>query len=170
MDLDLEEAADVVVDELYAELETEPEAALARARALQAPLSEHPSVRLAVAHAIATVEGEAAACAPLEALVEDEPDYADARHSLALVTAAAPHERLVCLLSAREPRVTERFLDERGLADAGRAGDEHEPRFRSHVRDARFDLHELALAADELGDPPYRSRRRQRAGEPHRDL
>jgi predicted Zn-dependent protease with MMP-like domain len=85
MELDLNEAADATVDEIYAELEREPAAALAHARALEPPLSEHPTVRLAVAHAIATVEGEAAACASLEALVEDEPDYADARHSLALV-------------------------------------------------------------------------------------
>lgn len=83
--LDEGDEIDALVDELYAELERDPQAGLARARSIEPPLSEEPSVRLALAHAIALVEGEAAACTTLEALVADEPDYADARHSLGLV-------------------------------------------------------------------------------------
>jgi predicted Zn-dependent protease with MMP-like domain len=79
------DAAEALAEEVYAELDRDPVAGLAFARAVPAPLAQHPLLRLALAHAIASVEGEAAARGPLEALVRDEPDFADARHSLALV-------------------------------------------------------------------------------------
>lgn len=80
-----DDPAEAFAEEVYAELDEDPAAGLELARSAPEALSRAPAVRLALAHAVASVHGEATAAPLLESLVFDHPDLADARHSLALV-------------------------------------------------------------------------------------
>jgi predicted Zn-dependent protease with MMP-like domain len=66
-------------------LETDPEAALGAVQNAPDDLSHHPEVQLVAARALIAARGEAAARAPLEHLTDEEPEFAEARHTLALV-------------------------------------------------------------------------------------
>ena len=89
------------------------------------------------------------------------------RHALALVAPAAPADHARGVVA---PERADHFLDQRALADARRAGDEHEPAARRGVVDARDESRDLGLPADEPRRAPDRPRLRQLAGHSLGDL
>lgn len=91
----MDERAEALVEAIYEELDSDAEAGLELARSAPIELAEHPRVRLALAHAVASTEGEGGARPLLEALVQSHPDLADARHSLALVYEALEERGLM---------------------------------------------------------------------------
>jgi predicted Zn-dependent protease with MMP-like domain len=110
--IDEQEAeAEAFAEEVYAELDLNPERALELSLAPPLGLEVHPVVRLARAQAVAAAQGEDSARVPLETLVGDHPEFADARHALALVYEALDERErmieqfvLVRKLDAREDR------------------------------------------------------------------
>jgi len=84
---ELDERALDLVLEVEEQLESNPLAALDIAEHAPPESATHPEVRLAKARALAAAKGPASARAWLERLVQEEPDFAEARHVLALVLA-----------------------------------------------------------------------------------
>lgn len=114
MSTDVEDRVLELVVEVEDLLETDAEAALARASDSPADLTTHPEVRLCLARATALARGPEHARALLEALVADEPKFSEARHALALV-----YEEL-----GDAPRAVEQFLAVRNLDAAQDAEDD----------------------------------------------
>jgi predicted Zn-dependent protease with MMP-like domain len=86
--LDFEPFEERVLDfvfEVERKLEADPEGALQAAQRATAELIGHPEVRLVTARATVAARGAAAGRRLLEALTHDEPEFAEARHALALV-------------------------------------------------------------------------------------
>src|SRR6185295_2337180 len=82
---ELDERALDVALEVEEQLESNPLAALDIAEHAPPESAIHPEVRLARARALLAAKGAAIARPFLEQLVEEEPDFAEARHVLALV-------------------------------------------------------------------------------------
>src|SRR5262245_39552603 len=82
---DLEERAIDVALHVEEKIESSPYSALLLAQTAPPETASHPEVRLARARALAAARGAEAARVELESLVEDEPDFAEARHELGLV-------------------------------------------------------------------------------------
>ena len=79
-----ERALDLVL-EVEEQLDSNPLAALNIAEHAPPESATHPEVRLARARALAAAKGASSARALLTELVAEEPDFAEARHALALV-------------------------------------------------------------------------------------
>ena len=71
--------------EVEQKLEADPVAALQAAQSAPPELADHPEVRLALARALVAARGARVGKRRLEALTQDEPDFAEAHHALALV-------------------------------------------------------------------------------------
>jgi len=82
---DLEDRAIDVALNVEEKIESSPYSALLIAETAPPEMAGHPEVRLAKARALAAARGAEAARADLESLIEDEPDFAEARHELGLV-------------------------------------------------------------------------------------
>ena len=82
---ELDERALDLVLEVEEQLESNPLAALDIAERAPPESVVHPEVRLARARALFAAKGAASARTPLEQLVAEDPDFAEARHVLALV-------------------------------------------------------------------------------------
>lgn len=104
---ELDERALDLVLEVEEKIESNPLAALDIAEHAPPESATHPEVRLAKARALAAAKGPASAKAWLERLVEEEPDFAEARHVLAVVL-----EQLGEHEAARRELLVVRRLDE----------------------------------------------------------
>jgi predicted Zn-dependent protease with MMP-like domain len=82
---DLEDRAIAAALNVEEKIESSPYSALVLAESLAPEMAAHPEVRLARVRALIAARGAEAARADLERLVEDEPDFAEARHELGLV-------------------------------------------------------------------------------------
>src|SRR5687767_4235678 len=82
---DLEDRAIDVALHVEERIESSPYSALVLAESAPPETARHPEVRLARARALSAARGAQAALADFEALVRDEPDFAEARHELGLV-------------------------------------------------------------------------------------
>ena len=82
---DLEDRAIDVALHVEEKIESSPYSALLLAETAPPEMASHPEVRLAKARALAAARGAEAARTDLERLVDDEPDFAEARHELGLV-------------------------------------------------------------------------------------
>lgn len=109
---ELDERALDLVLEVEEQLESNPLGALDIAEHAPPESAVHPEVRLAKARALAAAKGPESAREWLERLVQEEPDFAEARHALALVL-----EQLGDHEAARRELLAVRRLDE----DADRA-------------------------------------------------
>ena len=82
---DLEDRAIDVALHVEEKIESSPYSALLLAETAPPEMAAHPEVRLAKARALVAARGAEAGRAELESLVDDEPDFAEARHELGLV-------------------------------------------------------------------------------------
>src|SRR5262245_32169595 len=82
---DLEDRAIDAALHVEEKIESSPYSALVLAESLAPEMAAHPEVRLARVRALIAARGAESARADLEQLVEDEPDFAEARHELGLV-------------------------------------------------------------------------------------
>jgi predicted Zn-dependent protease with MMP-like domain len=123
-------------------LESNPLAALDIAEAAAPESAAHPEVKLARARAIAAAKGASAARPALESLVREQPQFAEARHTLALA-----YEELGELDSCTAELLEVRRLDAASDAAEGFSLDLVEERIR-------------AIAEKVLAELPVKFRRR----------